>query len=324
MHSNFSDWYRLAGMTPTNDIVATRSAAIEGYAAGKSEIVSLTRFFYRLGKPNDEFVSAFRAAFKKADSVFQMSGNDQELCVLAGTTLIHVIDTASSDIADFAALAVVSASAQNLRPCPTVREIPEIAAAYLSKRAINRALLATEPPSGGSTQTPEFQRLEREVALLAEETNMLWWLFSEQSRDAQRRWEKNFTVPAVALIAGKELADLTRAVPGPVATMAFLDRVIRCAKSKPPTSISVVEAINAVEIGWRQKYAAEGCPTELDDLLPISYGIKVSLTAPENSAWFPAFVQGTGIASNSQIAPDVLAYQLFQEILLCRRWKTLK
>ena len=41
--------------------------------------------------------------------------------------------------------------------------------------------------------------------------------------------------PAVALMAAKELADLTCAAPGPVATRAFLDRAIHCAKEAAAT-----------------------------------------------------------------------------------------
>ena len=52
------------------------------------------------------------------------------------------------------------------------------------------------------------------------------------------------TVPAVCLIAGKELADLTEIIPGPLAAFAFLDRVIKSGRAKRPTACSVIYAVN--------------------------------------------------------------------------------
>lgn len=338
MHKDFAEWYRAAGIPPNGEILPKRWAAIEEYEAGRNEIVSLARLFYRLGKPSEEFLSAFRAPFQKADPAFPMRDNDQELVVLAGAELVDVIERAPTNLADMAALSIVCAAAQNMRTSPAVVDIPEIATRYLGKRAIDRASHGDGNLQAGSNKTlfealvklgvphdglpAEFERLQRELAVVTEESNMLWWLFSEHSRDLKQSWDK-YTVPAAALMAGKELADLTRVIPGPVAATAFLDRVIRCAKSKPPNAILVVDALNNVTIEWRQGYAKENCPTELEDILPISHGVKISLTAPENNAWVSAFKPGTGIPSDSKIAPNVLAYQVFLERLLCHSWKSL-
>jgi len=59
---------------------------------------------------------------------------------------------------------------------------------------------------------------------------MLWWLVSEYSRDRNQSWKK-VGLSATSIIAGKELADLTRIIPGPVAAAAFLDRIVRLSDS---------------------------------------------------------------------------------------------
>jgi hypothetical protein len=341
MHKDFAEWYRGAGIPPNGDILPKRWQAIEKYEAGRDEIVSLVRLFYRLGKPSEEFENAFRTAFQTTDPAFQMRDNDQELLVLAGAELIDIIERGPVELADLAALSLVCAAAQNLRGAAAVPDIPEFAARYLSKRAIERAhegqgdndsasssrkalldgLTSAPPPINGLPA--ELERLQRELAVVSEESNMLWWLFSEYSHDLKQPWAKS-TVPAAALVAGKELAELTRVLPGPIAAAAFLDRIIRFAKAKPPSTILVVEAINDVTIEWRRTYAERNCLAELEDLVPISHGVKISLTAPEDDAWFIAFKTGTGISSDSKLAPHFLAYQMFLEGLLCRSWRMVR
>lgn len=341
MHKDFAEWYRAAGVTPNADILPKRWAAIEEYEAGRDEIVSLARRFYRLGRPRKEFENTFRAAFQTEDAAFQMRNNDQELLVLAGAKLIDIIERSSVELADLSALSLVSAAAQNMRGVATVPDIPEIAARYLSKRAIERAhkgqgngdsssserktlfdgLTAAGAPLNGLPA--ELERLQRELAVVSEESNMLWWLFSEHSHDLKQPWAKS-TVPAVALTAGKELAELTHVLPGPLAATAFLDRIIRFAKAKPPSTMLVVEAINDVTVEWRRDYVERNCPAELEDLIPISHGVKISLTAPEADAWFIGFKTGTGISADSKLVPHLLAYQMFLEGLLCRSWRMVK
>lgn len=337
MHKDFGEWYRSAGMEPDGEILPKRWVGIENYSPDTNGVVSLARLFYRLGKPNDDFLAAFQDVFQKADPAFKMRDNEHELSVLAGADLVDVIERSDSALSDLAALSLVSAAAENLRPRPSVRDIPEIAARYLNERTIGRAetvdeesadikrnktLFAALSVLGGphGDLVKELQRLQRELSVVTEESNMLWWLFSEYSRDERQPWT-NFSVPAVALMAGKELADLTSVIPGPVAARAFLDRVIRCAKKKPPASVSIKDAINDVTIEWRQKYTSGGCPPELEDLMPISHGAKLSLASPDNDAWLPAFTPATGIKSDASIVPNILAYQIFLETLLCRSWK---
>lgn len=336
MNSDFSEWYRMAGMEPNADCLPKRWAAIDEYSPKAGDVVSLAKLFYKIGKPEESFLAAFQSEFQKADPTFKMRNNEQELSVLAGAKLVDVINR-SKDLADLGALSLVCGAAANLRVAPSVRVIPEIAASHLMKGTtersavdsktaetdINRELLmaldAGEAPLPALAK--QLRKSDRELAIVREESNMLWWLFSEFSRDEKRRWT-DFSVPAAAMMAGKELADLTRVIPGPASARAFLDRVIRCVKAKPPASVLVTDAVNAVTIEWRQKYVDEKrCPTELEDLMPLSHGIKLSLSSPNNNEWFPSFISRTQIPATAKLVPNVLADQMFLESLLCRSWK---
>jgi hypothetical protein len=339
MHKDFGEWYRLAGMGQDGPILANRWGVIKAYSPNVDDIISLTQLFYSVGKPKESFISAFVKLFHDADPAFRTRENSHELSVLAGAQLVDTIERSDVALADLAALSLVSAAASNMRPAPSVKDIPEIAARHLESRSRDRisavdgdqdaearkglldALTALGEPQDELAK--ELRRLQRQVDIVTEESNMLWWLFSEFSRDEKQRWT-NLGVPATALMAGKELADLTVVLPGPIAALAFLDRVIKFAKPKPPATVSIEEAINGVSVEWRQRYSDNNSPSELGALLPIGYGIKVSLTVGERHAWFPAYELGTGISAAAKVAPNLLAYQVFIEALLCRAWKELK
>jgi hypothetical protein len=312
---------------------------VEAFSPSRSDVVSLTELFYQLGKPDETFVTTFVSAFQAADPAFRTRENNHELSVLAGAKLIHIIGGPNAALADMAALSLVSAAASNTRPGPSVKDIPEIAVGYLSDRSSGRASAGEADIREAGTRkdlyqaltslgspydglATEVQQLRRQLGIVTEESNILWWLFSEFSRDEEKRWTE-FSVPAATLMAGKELADLTVVLPGPIAAFAFLDRVIKCAKPKPPASVLIADAINAVSIEWRRRYSSHNCPPELEVLLPIGHAVKVSLTAPENGEWLPAFTQTTGIPSDAKVSPHVLAHQVYVESLLCRSWKGL-
>jgi GTPase-associated system helical domain len=313
MHTDFAEWHKSAGMKPDAEALPKHWTAIEAYDPQVEDIVSLTRLFYRLGKPDETFLASFRASFQTADTLFPMRDNDQQLAVLAGAELVHVIDKRSQDLADMAALSLVCAAAQNLRSGPPVLEIPEIAARYLEKRTTTRSL----PDDDASKSWDKLQELERELAIVGEESNMLWWLVSEHSRDLKKPWSKYPL--AVSIVAGKELADLTRLIPGPIAAAALLDKVVNSGKkTKSPSSVLIRDVVNEAPIEWRENFVRDRWVEELADIVPISTTIKLSLIAPQDDAWLPAFENGTGIARDSKVAPAVLAYQMFLEGLLSR------
>lgn len=338
MHKDFAEWYRSAGIEPDGEILPKRWGAINELSHNRDTVVSLTSLFYRLGKPSQDFLSEFVGEFQKTDPAFRTRDNDHELCVLAGATLIDVIESCESDLADMAALSLVCAAASNARPCPPVREIPEIAARYLGVRSASRASDNTKQfemkshrelfdalTAAGKPHDMLAKQLEHwmsQFAIVTEESNILWWLFSEYSRDEEQQWSK-YSVPAVALMAGKELADLTRLIPGPSASIAFLDRVLRSARSKCPSLIEVKDAINDAPLSWRERYAANA-PSELYNLAPFSYAVGLSVGTPDSNVWLPAFSQKSGIAPNAKMPPRLFAYQVYRECLLSRLWTDLK
>ncbi|MDH4185714.1 MAG: hypothetical protein OEV08_01835 [Nitrospira sp.] len=189
---------------------------------------------------------------------------------------------------------------------------------YLGERSINRG---TVKKNEGEPDTSfELRQLAQRLSLVSEECNMLWWLLSEFSRDEEQPW-KNFSAPAITLMAGKELSDLTSLLPGPNAALAFLDRIIRCAKSEPLETVSIKEAVNQVSLQWRQRYVELYSFAPLENLLPLGEAIKLSTISQKKNAWETMFKEKTGISAGAKISPRKLSYQVFIETQLCRCYK---
>ena len=205
MHSNFSEWFLAAGIEWPSEVLEKRWVGVETFSAGRDEIVSLVELFFAFYEGNETFIENFRVPFKQADSAFRMKDNNRELSVLAGAKLVSIMENGSVLLGDFASMALVSCGAQNLRASACVNDIAERAAKHLNARAIARSQPDPNAESEDDETTVLIKTLQRDLNVVAEESNMLWWVFGETSRDTGKRWS-DYSVTQAALMAGKELA----------------------------------------------------------------------------------------------------------------------
>lgn len=311
MHKLFASWLRTAGLEP-NDVTSPKHwKVISEYLPTADEIISFARAFY--GFSQGASLDKFGTALQDADVNFSMQDHKRQLSVFAGVELIAFIEQNEDErLADLAALCLLCGGVQSARTDIPVPEIPKIAARYIESRTGKRASIPIGTSEAAADST--IKKMERELTIVSEEVNMLWWLVSEYSRDRNQSWKK-LGLPATSIIAGKELADLTRVIPGPVAAAAFLDRIVRLSDSKSPKPISIKEATGKIPREWREQYEFRAAPG-VEDLAPISNAIKLSLTVAEGDDWSPVFEKMTGLEANSQMLPNTLAYQVFLECLL--------
>lgn len=329
MHGYFGEWYLAAGITPESVPLAERWKAVEKFSPNATDVALLTQLFFQLTLSDSSFPETFRKTLHDTDVTMPMSGNDNELIVLAGTELIDLIERGERDLADFAALCLVCGGAQNLRQNPLVPDIPERATRYLKKRSENRADPVKESPETKlfdaltavgvphSELAGEFRKMQLRLPLVDEETNMLWWLVGDTSRDLDRRWSE-LDAGAVCSVGAAELADLTKVLPGPVAARAFLDRAVRSERKKVPTSLSIAEVVSDTPKEWREKRHKTPIPNELAGLLPIHQAMTLSVQADDDSAWRKVFKNSTKIPASAKGSPDAVAYQIYLEHLTAR------
>jgi hypothetical protein len=317
MHKQFTTWLRAAGLEPNDETSPKHWKVIDEYVPTANEIISFARLFCGYSSLGDTSLDKFGMALQDADTTFSMRDHRRLFSVCAGAELIATIERdQDKEPADLGALCLVCGGAQSTRSGLPVPEIPNIAARYIETRTAKRVSCSAGTAEEGSAD-PMIGKLQCELTIVAEETNMLWWLVSEYSRDRNEQWKK-IGLSGTSIIAGKELADLTRIIPGPVAAAAFLDRIVRLSDSaKSAKAISVKSAIENVPREWRQQFGFD-VAAGIEDLAPISNAVKLSLTVVEGGDWSPVFEKGTGLEAGSKMRPNVLAYQVFLECLLAR------
>jgi hypothetical protein len=145
-----------------------------------------------------------------------------------------------------------------------------------------------------------------------EESDVLWWLFAEQSRDLRTPLiELKASAP---LIAAKEMADLTRTLPGPYAARAFLDKAVRGAQLKVPT-VSLAEAVGACPAEWRQGAAGRPDIDPVEDLCPTCFALRKAVEAEGKKTWHQVFHTVTGLEATHKMDAVDLAQQAYEEWL---------
>ncbi|PSH02618.1 MAG: hypothetical protein CXZ00_16510 [Acidobacteria bacterium] len=229
----------------------------------KNTIAELIRCFVGIPARDVTVIARFVEQLLATDTAFPTQNNALELQVLCGAALASVLEH-SSHVADTAALLLISAAAPSFRKAPVVPDIVRNAQTYLMARSAAVRKLDARPNVVGAehdqlieavkaacatNQAVQLQQpldtmlkglndtlnkvaslaeqatrvLERSDNLLLEESNIVWWVFGGHSRDTGKRFSE-LPPGFAAVLAGKELADITRFIPGPIAAPAYLDK----------------------------------------------------------------------------------------------------
>jgi hypothetical protein len=268
MHRLFADWYREASVTINPSQLEQRWAGIEEFASQKknrlTRALQLIRIFYSMPGRSMELTEEYRDCYKKHDPSFPMRDNEFELQVLAGATLIHMIESWPDPTALHVALSLTCCSVQGLRPSPPIPDAIAIAKELIAARSLKlrsrgRLSSRSDPRPISSIDFGELQtNLEqgslptaaaplvkllqefvsvageivkslRESALVAqlqqEEIDILWWVFSAWSKDLNEPF-LGVGLPVLSLVVGKELGDLITVLPGPLGARAIISHIL--------------------------------------------------------------------------------------------------
>lgn len=353
MHRDFADWYRAVSLVPKAEELQKRWQALDSFAenSAATDVAELARLFYGLPHRDEKFEERFRRPFKEADESFAMRDNLAELRVLAGAALIRHFEHGGAWAAG-AALAICCTDCQGLRP-PPVPGILELALKDLSRQtgalrrkattplpkldlteklqAVKRAVQNNQLPDLADPLTGVLQQLVKafgqltdwaeeaaeERELRQEESDVLWWLTGEHSRDLGGPFS-DLKAPAACLVAPKELSDLVRALPGPYAAEAFLDNVIRKAHPGLKTPVSIADALASCPEECRTRLLAAESLDVVLDLCPIHLGVRKYVEMGGKKVWQTAFRTTSRIGVTEKLKPLTLAVQVYRERLLVR------
>jgi hypothetical protein len=339
MHASFPDWYRLAGLKPESETIQNRSKVVDAYALKLDvvKILKLVGFFIGKtemeGEPRDEL----NRVFQEADPAFSVKDNTLELRVLAGSLLATVMENAKGSKPLVAALSINCGNfgipvQKALIPdvgllatevlqtlSSTVRQIGTIGGSKLESLKIDNF---ADPNVWGpqikeftKTSSTAINRIEEVLRILAEETNILWWLLADYSNDLDQPFEK-VSAECLCLVPAKELADLTGLLPGPLSAKATLSKIINRRKNSPP--VKLMDAVNAIPRNWRESRAGSIDMSNLGLLIPITLAVVKSLETDDKASWVPVYNKASGISAKQTYTELELAFQFYQECLLIR------
>ncbi|MCK4472910.1 MAG: hypothetical protein KAW49_14105 [Anaerolineae bacterium] len=159
--------------------------------------------------------------------------------------------------------------------------------------------------------------LNQSLQLQQEEMNILWWLFSQSSRDLKVPFSELDPYFA-CVMAGKELADLVIVMPGPLAVEAFLRRMLSGVENDPSVMVSLQAVVNRVPREWRRDLVPGDEFKGNEDLLPVHFAITKSLETDGEADWVPAFRKTGKLRPDGKISLDRLSFQVYRERLLAR------
>lgn len=199
-----------------------------------------------------------------------------------------------------------------------VMDTTEISQLLLSVSDIKKyvSMLGTQIERLPKAVNSILENVRSATAAPQEENNIHWFLLGETSRDLHRRFS-SMEVVELALVAAKELADLTENVPGLYAALAFLDRVLGHGRSTDAaTPISIHQAVAAVQPLWRAKGIQVAGFEATQDLTPVLCALSYATTGEVD--WRAMTPQLCKVDMDTKLPPLLLSYQLYQEILLSR------
>jgi hypothetical protein len=343
----------------TGDLLTKRWGGVEKAAKNPGQkVLDMVRVVLgRLGG-STAFLGKFKAAFKESDATFQMSGNDLELSVLAGSALCWIFSQ-KADEADEASLALLSAVSiakapewcepfvshatayldgrlRELRKPPTFRQ-PQLTTKKLKQQFdfFAAKLAENQPPQ---TSEAAKQLCEAMLQTISTATEAAATGIDQLARQSDlRRQEtdvlwwltagvsrdlgetfKRLKTPAAAIIAGKELADLV-SPPGILPAKSILQSIIPSATGKTAGKpIPLYAAVNATDAAWRQSLVGGLAIDRVTDLCPLLAAVKYSLTTDEADGWTGAYRKAYGLDPKKGLQPVELAHEIHRECLLAK------
>lgn len=149
--------------------------------------------------------------------------------------------------------------------------------------------------------------------ILQEESNILWWLLGETSRDLDQHVSA-LPLPAASIIIAKELSDHTFLQPGPVSAKHLLNKMLSIGR-KRLSDTTLHEATNLAPRDWREKWLPSISAVVLD-LCPVMLATSNSLSTNGADDWLPIYEKAMGNNAKEKISATDLAFQVYLECTL--------
>lgn len=339
MHAEFPAWvsqFELGEDVDTREKCWAGVAAI-GNDADSNDIEDLVRLaFNTRQKASTPFLQKFRTTLQDANPESVMLSNDREVEVLAGCSLVVLLDSDDAELAALAALAITTASVGGVRKHKLPMNIAGLAENALIRFSESNSQrpdlskykkilpqLSVEPadlPTAitaintalqtiSTRQHRAINAMETIINQQDEELQMLWWLTGGRSIEedcAFNKVDKKFQ----PLLFAKELADQTEVLPGPCSIKGLLSR----AGLKEAGKLILQDSINNAKTKWLLILVEDIDPSPITQ--PIHFAIKKQLETGAGDAWVAGWAAITELDANLSFSPLVLGNLFYRERLL--------
>ncbi len=320
------------------------------------QCINVVRLFFGIPFSASVFNDRFSESFQKFDPNFPMRDNLVLLKVLAGAVIVNIMDEHGKQTANVTALSTLCANSHGARPSVPISDVIDYAQKYIPEHSVKLSSVSANLPLKATgkewKQTLEgfieawtsdeaepkqdaisapFQRiaklingqldtirlLDQQLQLQQEETDILWWVFSEYSNDLETPYA-DLDLPIACLVAGKELADLVTYPPGPRYAKGILLKVLQTVSQDNTEAIKLCDAINASDREWREKLLKYENLDRILDIIPIHVAASKSLETTRKTTWYDAFMTANGFKASHTFQAIDLAWQSYLERMLLR------
>lgn len=347
MSESIAKWFRNAGISVVEGIVEKREEGIGNFfdnGYDDADILDLIKLFFEK-ECSETFLERFVEEFVKADSTFA-DDKKKEISVLAGIILNRMCEKESVD--DISSIAIYVKSYAFLGNKPSLENIyQQIMVAYENVAAEIRenirfdykkiGLLSKEVAfiveEGENFEisnddanklsymikkineictfiNKKYRDLEDKNKILYENTEILWWLLAGYSPDAGKTYSE-LALQQVAVLVGKDLAEIVQSKPGLYSADNLLYRVLD--KNRDEKTL-FVNYIDACDDGVIEKLVS-GFENSIET--PILFALYKKMENGESS-WHKAFEKKFG-KTKTEYSGIEFAYQMYLECLM-RKW----
>lgn len=351
MHDDFSSWYAGMSFQPDAAFTEKRWAAVDEHvqAVSKDSLALLSKLAFRL---NPQMGSSEVAALRQALTGEATSPGDEELLMLSAAALAAAVDSDADGIAALAATVVMCVACASLRAleqpmdlvgkaanvlrqlsetsrrrpslkqakfiAPTVDKNDEgyaqaLATANVLTIADALVTATNKSISALAKRQRDFEMsVQKYVNIQDEELDILWWIEGKHSFDLDQGFSQ-VSGEHLPLAIARELAGLTKVLPGPPALHSLLSRTGLLAAPE----VSVVDAIQSMPPAWLSKVVeplknAGISPT----LTPILFGLQRRQEVHGKDDWIAPWCTTTGLSRDVKLAPISLAEAAYREFSL--------
>ncbi len=356
MHENFNNWYREANFQPAAETLQNRWSAIEKLCSRKKDVTTFALELLRVYigyKPKEEtFLESLIASFSEFDPDYPMRRNSYENRILAGISLINLIEKKPTNISQLITLAVLCGSFQGRIKHP-LKDLYQISKDNLHSISANlrrfhnfqdfdratldlNEFLTQLTTAAESNQIPKlneplqtlFSRIiefannilddhkksSLYIQLQQEEIDMLWWLLTKTSREYEKPYTA-FSFYTACMLIPKELADLTKVIPGPLAIESLMRRMYEVFGDRTKSKITLRKVVNELPKDFTTSLL-DGIDYEFDHLFPLHIALKLSLENGDEKEWSETFDEISKLKSRHPLNPIDISKQFYQERLL--------